>query len=150
MKVSELMYRSNAVKRNPEGGQGLVEYSIILALFALVVIAALAVIGPGVGNIFSESSKAFDTDIGEPAEDPVGETVGEITIGQAEYINGKAHIDVQYNNGSDPSVILTASPGGVMETLDHHYHIFFSLPGCPCQVTITSNTGSSTTVWVGE
>ncbi len=34
-------------------GQGLVEYALILALVAIVVIAVLALIGPAVGNIFS-------------------------------------------------------------------------------------------------
>ena len=36
-----------------EMGQGLVEYAIILALVAIVVIAAMRLIGPRVGNIFS-------------------------------------------------------------------------------------------------
>ena len=36
-----------------EKGQGLVEYAIILALFAIVVIAAMRLIGPRVGNVFS-------------------------------------------------------------------------------------------------
>ena len=36
-----------------EKGQGLVEYAIILALVAIVVIAAMRLIGPRVGNVFS-------------------------------------------------------------------------------------------------
>ncbi len=36
-----------------ERAQGLVEYAIILALVAIVVFAALAVMGPVVGNTFS-------------------------------------------------------------------------------------------------
>jgi pilus assembly protein Flp/PilA len=34
-------------------GQGLVEYSLILVLVAIVVIAALMMLGPVVGNTFS-------------------------------------------------------------------------------------------------
>jgi pilus assembly protein Flp/PilA len=34
-------------------GQGLVEYSIILAFVAIVVIAAIRLVGPRVGNVFS-------------------------------------------------------------------------------------------------
>jgi pilus assembly protein Flp/PilA len=34
-------------------GQGLVEYSLILVLVAIVVIAALMILGPVVGNTFS-------------------------------------------------------------------------------------------------
>ena len=36
-----------------EKGQGLVEYALILVLVAIVVIAALLVLGPTIGNIFS-------------------------------------------------------------------------------------------------
>ena len=36
-----------------EKGQGLVEYALILVLVAIVVIAALTILGPLVGNIFS-------------------------------------------------------------------------------------------------
>ena len=36
-----------------EEGQGLVEYALILVLIALVVIIILALLGPAVGNIFS-------------------------------------------------------------------------------------------------
>ena len=34
-------------------GQGLVEYAIILALVAIVVIVAVRLLGPGIGDIFS-------------------------------------------------------------------------------------------------
>ncbi len=36
-----------------EKGQGLVEYALILVLVAIVVIAALMVLGPVIGNAFS-------------------------------------------------------------------------------------------------
>ncbi len=34
-------------------GQGLVEYALILVLVAIVVIAILALLGPAIGNVFS-------------------------------------------------------------------------------------------------
>jgi pilus assembly protein Flp/PilA len=34
-------------------GQGLVEYALILVLVAVVVIVILALVGPAIGNIFS-------------------------------------------------------------------------------------------------
>lgn len=34
-------------------GQGLVEYALVLMLVAIVVIVVLALLGPGVGNMFS-------------------------------------------------------------------------------------------------
>jgi pilus assembly protein Flp/PilA len=36
-----------------EDGQGLVEYALILIMVAIVVLVALALLGPAVGNIFS-------------------------------------------------------------------------------------------------
>ncbi|MEP7288675.1 MAG: Flp family type IVb pilin [Chloroflexota bacterium] len=36
-----------------EEGQGLVEYALILVLVAVVVIVILAILGPSIGNIFS-------------------------------------------------------------------------------------------------
>ena len=37
-----------------EKGQGLVEYALILVLVAVVVIAVLLILGPVIGNVFSE------------------------------------------------------------------------------------------------
>jgi pilus assembly protein Flp/PilA len=37
-----------------EEGQGLVEYALILVLVAIVVIAILTVLGPQIGNVFSD------------------------------------------------------------------------------------------------
>jgi pilus assembly protein Flp/PilA len=36
-----------------EQGQGLVEYALILVLVAVVVIAILSLLGPAIGNVFS-------------------------------------------------------------------------------------------------
>jgi len=36
-----------------ESGQGLVEYALILVLVAIVVIAALLILGPIIGGVFS-------------------------------------------------------------------------------------------------
>ena len=36
-----------------ERGQGLVEYALILVLVAMVVIVTLAILGPQIGNTFS-------------------------------------------------------------------------------------------------
>jgi pilus assembly protein Flp/PilA len=36
-----------------EEGQGLVEYALILAMVALVVIVMVTIFGPAVGNLFS-------------------------------------------------------------------------------------------------
>ena len=43
-----------------EKGQGLVEYAIILALVAIVVIAVMQILGPKVGNTFSSINNSLD------------------------------------------------------------------------------------------
>lgn len=40
-------------------GQGLVEYALILVLVAVVVIVVLALLGPSIGNIFSNIMSAL-------------------------------------------------------------------------------------------
>ena len=42
-----------------EQGQGLVEYALILVLVAIVVIAALMVLGPVIGNVFSKVNSSL-------------------------------------------------------------------------------------------
>lgn len=42
-----------------ERGQGLVEYAIILAFVAIVVIAVMRLMGPKVGNVFSSVNNSF-------------------------------------------------------------------------------------------
>lgn len=45
--VNQLLYAPK------ERGQGLVEYALILVLVAVVVIVILALLGPAIGNVFS-------------------------------------------------------------------------------------------------
>jgi pilus assembly protein Flp/PilA len=42
-----------------EQGQGLVEYALILVLVAIVVIAILLLLGPVIGNVFSNIVSAI-------------------------------------------------------------------------------------------
>ena len=42
-----------------EKGQGLVEYAIILALVAIVVIAVMRLLGPKIGNTFSSINNSL-------------------------------------------------------------------------------------------
>jgi pilus assembly protein Flp/PilA len=42
-----------------ERGQGLVEYTFILVLVSIVVIAVLLVLGPAIGNVFSNLINAI-------------------------------------------------------------------------------------------
>ena len=56
----EIMNRLYPANRYSESGQGLVEYALILVLVALVVIVVLALLGPNIGNIFSQISDALN------------------------------------------------------------------------------------------
>jgi pilus assembly protein Flp/PilA len=42
-----------------ERGQGLVEYALIIALVAIVVIAALVLLGPRIANIFTNINNSL-------------------------------------------------------------------------------------------
>jgi pilus assembly protein Flp/PilA len=52
------MYHKSLHKKE-EKGQGLVEYALILVLVAIVVIAALMILGPIVGNVFSKVNSSI-------------------------------------------------------------------------------------------
>lgn len=43
-----------------EKGQGLVEYALILVLVAVVVLAILLILGPTLGNMFSEVNSELE------------------------------------------------------------------------------------------
>lgn len=47
------------LNQTSERGQGLAEYAVILLLVAIVAIAVLTMLGPIVGNMFSEIIDAF-------------------------------------------------------------------------------------------
>jgi hypothetical protein len=120
-----------------------VEYAIILALVALVVIVVLSLLGPSVGNIFSNVVDNLNT-IGEVNTDVV-------VITQADYDSVPQMLSLYATSDGvyDPAVTMTASPGGVMVHDANQYHLNYYLPGCPCTVTVTSSKGGSATVTVG-
>ncbi len=43
-----------------EEGQGMVEYGLIIALVAIVVIAALVILGPKIANIFTVAGNSLN------------------------------------------------------------------------------------------
>jgi len=53
------MFSFSSIQKQ-EKGQGLVEYAIILALVAIVVIGAMRILGPKVGNTFSTVNSSMD------------------------------------------------------------------------------------------
>lgn len=55
------MYNRFKNLKKQEKGQGLVEYALILVLVAIVVIAALMILGPIIGNVFSTINSSLST-----------------------------------------------------------------------------------------
>lgn len=43
-----------------EEGQAMVEYGLIIALIAIVVIAALLILGPRIANLFNDAARELD------------------------------------------------------------------------------------------
>jgi|GEM_PF-608553 len=50
----QVLSNLSKLSKQQEDGQGLVEYALILVLVAVVVVVVLSLVGPAVGNIFSE------------------------------------------------------------------------------------------------
>mgnify|MGYP005821297717 CR=1 FL=1 len=51
----------DSLKERQEEGQGLIEYALIIVLIAIVVIAALLVLGPTIANVFNRVSNNLAT-----------------------------------------------------------------------------------------
>lgn len=58
--MKSLMKKVKEFVRNEEG-QGMAEYALILALVAIIVIIALTVLGPTIGNKINEVSDRMKT-----------------------------------------------------------------------------------------
>jgi pilus assembly protein Flp/PilA len=65
------MYHKSLHKQK-EKGQGLVEYALILVLVAIVVIAALMILGPIIGNVFSKVNSSLSGIGAASAAAPLG------------------------------------------------------------------------------
>jgi Flp pilus assembly pilin Flp len=61
-----------------EKAQGLVEYGLILALVALVVISALRLTGTNISEVFARTANSFGIENGSPIEGMVGDFLGRI------------------------------------------------------------------------
>ena len=53
------LFATHETPEKEQEGQGLVEYALILVLVAVVVIVILALLGPAIGNIFSNIANAL-------------------------------------------------------------------------------------------
>ncbi len=64
----------NQKHKRAEKGQGLVEYALIMVLVAVVSIGVLAVLGPSVGNVFSNVSNTLGSVAGGGGPQDFGTT----------------------------------------------------------------------------
>jgi pilus assembly protein Flp/PilA len=51
--IHRIKERRMSFHLQPEEGQGMLEYSLVLALVAIIIIVVLALLGPAIGNMFS-------------------------------------------------------------------------------------------------
>jgi pilus assembly protein Flp/PilA len=51
-------------------GQGVIEYALILVLVALTVIIAMYMLGPSIGNVYSEAAAEIDGVVAPPGATP--------------------------------------------------------------------------------
>lgn len=75
-----------------EKGQGLVEYALILVLVAIVVIGALTILGPSIGNVFSSINNSI-TNAGGAAAAPAVAPAATLTMEQWCASLGGHHMD---------------------------------------------------------
>ena len=112
---------SKASKQQEEG-QGLVEYALILVLVSVVVVVVLSLVGPAVGNIFSQVVSVLDG--GDVPEDEGGCTKvptmnwwvdvaagGKIPAGSMQYI--EATCTNQAGGGIDFDSVQVSAGAGV-------------------------------------
>ena len=79
------MFLSSSKKKNQKG-QGLVEYALILVLVAIVVIAALLILGPIIGEVFSSVNSSLSS-VGMGSEVIVPPTAVVCTPGSASIVH---------------------------------------------------------------
>ena len=85
-----------------EKGQGLVEYALILVLVAVVVIAILLLLGPVIGNVFSEVTEALNNSV---------------ALGSGPLVSVSA-VRTGYGSGNDVIVTVTVSKSTTVTVSD--------------------------------
>ena len=101
-----------------EKGQGLAEYALILVLVAIVVIAILLLLGPTVGNVFSEIVENILVGRGvitsvSAARTGVGGTGNDVVVTIAVSVN----TSVTVSDSQDAATVTASCPGNCAVTL---------------------------------
>ncbi len=140
--VKQLFRRNRATQH----GQGLVEYALILALVAVVVITGLSFTGRTVASAYCVTSSALGADTS--------------TVDFCSYIEAKAickqtsgvleltaYFNADGGRVKDTGLGITASPGGDMTRTNKKYTTSMPVNGeCPASVTFRATNGYARTV----
>ncbi len=89
-----------------ERGQGLVEYALILVLVAIVVIAILLLLGPVVGNVFSNVVSHLDIPVGP----------GHIASVGTANVSGNVVVTVTVSQATTVTLSVTQGSGTIVGT----------------------------------
>lgn len=120
--------------RSDEKGQGLVEYALILVLVAIVVIAILRILGPAVGEVFSEVAGAL------------GHTpITSVSAARTGNDHGN-EVDVNVTVSSNTSVTITDSQSGQSVTTACNGSCtatLFGVGNAAGRVTVSADTGGT-------
>ncbi len=142
-----------------EQGQGLVEYALILVLVSIVVIAILLLLGPVVGNVFSNVTTTLRTAAAGGSATSL--TVTSITIDNYTFqdigLGGRANINIHWSascqNGlGEPvgcSVSVTCSLAGGTPPTSSSCFFSSGQQGSATSVGVTGATSSGLT-WDGS
>ena len=106
-------------------GQGLVEYALLLVLVAVVVVGILAVLGPQVGNVFSQVTNSMGV---VASGNGGGGGTGTITSASFQVRGGDTVVVTVTVSDNPTTITLSDSQGGADVTV--------SCPGA-CQPSIT-------------
>ena len=118
-----------------EEGQGLVEYALILVLVAIVVIAILLLLGPVIGNVFSNVVVALQQEAGTPSP------ITHVSAGR-------------YGGGNSNDVWVTVTVSGSMsvtatDSQSGHFTTFTCAGTCSGTITAVGDNSGTVTVTAG-
>lgn len=121
-----------------EEGQGLVEYALILVLVAIVVIAILLLLGPIIGNVFSNITAELLNPTGSGGG---GSSTKAITGVTARNVVGELQITVSVSKATTVSL----SGGGLSGSQSCSVSCIFKFSSYPSHGTVTATAGDGST-----
>ena len=93
------------INKSDERGQGLVEYALILVLVAIVVIGVLRVLGPVVGEVFSQVTAALNLE--NPLAPDSSDIITDVQVARTGASNN--HVNVTITVSTNTTVTIDDS-----------------------------------------